>query len=84
MRAFNAMVENKDYFIEKWQKRVVDDNLLKKYKARQFIEMISEAEVMTEFDVGLYFALVEKMVVFDGGRMIVSLLDGTAVECTIE
>ena len=47
------------------------------------IKIITEAEVMLEFDVGLYFALVEKMVVFDGGRVVVSLLDGTDLECLI-
>ena len=36
-----------------------------------------------EFDVELYFALVEKMTVFDGGRVIVVLLDGTEIECEI-
>jgi len=39
---------------------------------------------MVEFDVGLYFALVEKMIVFDGGRLVVSLLDGTGIECQVE
>jgi len=82
--AFNAMVENKEYFIEKWQERLVDDNLLKRYKARQLIGMITEAEMMTEFDIDLYFALVEKMRVYDGGRVVVSLLDGTELECESE
>ena len=82
--AFNVMLENKDLFIEKWQERLVDDNLLKRYKAKQFIGIMANAEVMVEFDVDLYFSLVEKMTVFDGGRLIVSLLDGTDVECEFE
>ena len=36
-----------------------------------------------EFDVGLYFALVEKMTAFDGGRVVVGLLDGMEIECII-
>jgi len=83
INTFNAIIENKDYFMGKWQELLGDDNLLKQYKARQFIGIITEAEVMVEFDVGLYFALVEKMVVYDGGRVVVGLLDGTAVECEI-
>ena len=67
--------------MEKWQEHLVDNNLLKRYKARHFIGIITEVEVMSEFDVELYFALVEKMTVFDGGRVIVSLLDGKVVEC---
>jgi len=39
---------------------------------------------MTEYDVDLYFALVEKMMVFDGGRLTASLLDSTATEHEIE
>ena len=46
--------------------------------------IIAEAEELNEFDIELYFALVEKMTVYDGGWMIVKLLDGTAVECEIE
>jgi len=84
INTFNAIIENKDYFMGKWQERSEDDNLLQRYKASQFIGIITEAEVMVEFDVNLYFALVEKMIVFDGGRLIVSLLDGTSVECQIE
>ena len=72
--AFNAIIENKAYFLEKWQDRLVDDNLLKRYKARQFIGIITEAEAITEFNIDLYFALVEKMMVYDGGRLLVCLM----------
>ena len=34
--------------------------------------------------VDLYFAMVEKMTVYDGGRIIIGLLDGTDVECEME
>ena len=81
--AFNIMVENKAYFIEKWQESMENDNLLQRYIARQFIGIISDAEAMIEFDMDLYFALVEKMTVYDGGRLIVSLLDGTDIKCQI-
>lgn len=84
INTFNAIVENKDYFVRKWQDGLVSDNLLQRYKAKQFIEMITGAEVMVEFDVGLYFALVEKMVVFEEGRVVVGLLDGTEIECEME
>ncbi len=36
-----------------------------------------------QFEIDLYFALVEKMMVFDGGRVVVGLLDGTSLECEI-
>jgi len=83
INTFNAMIENKDYFFEKWQEGLLSDNLLQRYKSRQFIEMLTEAELMVKFDKNLFFALVEKMIVFDGGRVIVGLLDGTEIECEV-
>ncbi|MEN6621041.1 MAG: recombinase [Smithella sp.] len=80
VNVFNAMVENKDYFIDKWQ--AVDGNELVRYKAKQFIGILADAESINEFDENLYFALVEKVTVYDG-RIVVSLLDGTNVECEI-
>jgi hypothetical protein len=77
-----VLVEQKDYFIAKW--READGNELVRYKAKQFIEILADAETVNEFDVDLYFALVEEMTVYDGGRLIVSLLDGTDVECENE
>ena len=81
---FNAMVEQKSYFLEKWQKSLASNNVLVQYKARQFIRILTEAMVIKEFDVNLYFALTEKITVYENGRLMVSLLDGTDIECEIE
>ena len=81
---FNAMVEQKEYFLEKWQSRLASNNVLVQYKARQFIRILTEAMVIKEFDVNLYFALTEKITVYENGRLMVSLLDGTDIECEIE
>lgn len=81
---FNAMVEQKGYFLEKWQKSLASNNVLVQYKARQFIRILTEAMVIKEFDVNSYFALTEKITVYENGRLMVSLLDGTDIECEIE
>ena len=81
---FNAMVGQKDYFLEKWHSRLASNNVLVQYKARQFIRILTEARAIKEFDVDLYFALTEKITVYEDGRLVVSLLDGTDIECEIE
>lgn len=81
---FNAMVENRESFLGKWQERIESDDALIRYKAKQFIEMMTEAEIINEFDENLYFALVEKVTVFDDGRLVLGLLDGTDVACEIK
>ncbi|CQR73913.1 hypothetical protein SOV_34140 [Sporomusa ovata DSM 2662] len=49
VNVFNAMIENKDYFIGKWQEGLENDNLLHRYKSRQFIEIMTRTEVMIVF-----------------------------------
>ena len=80
---FNTLVENKEYFAGKWQELLENENALVRYKSKQFVGIIADAAVITNFDIEMYFALVEKMTVFDGGRIIVVLLDGTEIECEI-
>jgi site-specific DNA recombinase len=82
INTFNALIENKDYFLEKWKGE--SEDVLKKYKAKQFIKVIKNAEIFEEFDMDLFFKIVEKMTVLESKRIIVTLLDSTEVECEIE
>jgi hypothetical protein len=41
----------------------------------------TDAGIIDIFGVDLYFAVMEKIMVYDGGRLIVSFLDGTNIEC---
>ncbi|WP_369692323.1 zinc ribbon domain-containing protein [Halalkalibacter krulwichiae] len=84
INTFNAIIENKDYFLEKWQQNIDSEDYLQKYRVRQFIELIEKAEPITEFDLELYFTLIRKFTVFEGERIVVSLLDETEIECEIE
>ncbi len=80
---FNALVENKKHFIAKWKEELKSDNLLRRYRAGEFIKIIEGATTTDEFDTDLYFKMTEKMTVFDGEKIVVSLLDGTEIECEI-
>jgi len=82
INAFNALIENKDYFIDKW--KLEDRDILKKYKAKQFINIIENTEILREFNLDLYYKVIEKMTVYQDNKIIVTLLDGTEVEVIIE
>ena len=84
VNAFNAMVENKDYFIDKWKEGLKSENVLVRYKSKQFMSIIADAEQINKFDVDLFFGTIEKMTVFDREKVIVTLLDGTQIECEIK
>lgn len=78
------MIENKDYFMGKWKQHLKSDNLLQRYKAKQFIEIISNAELIETFNIDLFFRIIEKMTVFEGWKIIITLIGGTDIECEIE
>lgn len=80
VNTFNAIIENKDYFIEKWKKGLQSDNLLQRYKAKQFMDIINNAEPIERFDMDLFFKIIEKMTVFEGKRITVMLLGNTKVD----
>jgi len=84
INVFNAIMENKDYFVKKWQERLKSDNVLVRYKSRQFIKILEEAKTMVEFDIAIYSAMVEKITVQSSKQVIVSLLDGTDIECEMK
>lgn len=84
VNTFNAMVENKNYFMEKWTKELQRENVLVIYKMKQFIKILADAKVIKEFDMDLFFKIIEKMTVFEGEKIIVTLIDGTEIECEIE
>jgi site-specific DNA recombinase len=55
-----------------------------RYKTKQFLRIIADAEPIEEFDLDIYFKIIEKMVVFERQKIIVTLIDGTEIECEIE
>ena len=80
VEVFNSSVQNKEHFIKKWQELLLSEDLLKKVTAQRFISVFENAVPLTCFDVDLYFRLVEKIMVYEGNRLVVGLLDGTEVE----
>ncbi len=83
INSFNAMIENKDYFIGKWKEHLISDNLLQRYKAQQFIKIIEDEDLIKEFDINLFFRIIEKMTVLEEDKIIITLFEGTEIECEI-
>jgi site-specific DNA recombinase len=62
--------------MEKWKAEMLSGNLLQRYKSGEFIKMIADAEPIKESDIDIYFKIIEKMIVFEGNKIIITLLDG--------
>jgi 23S rRNA maturation mini-RNase III len=51
--AWNAMLENRDDFLERWKTQLNDQNPLVAFRAKQFIELTEKAKPMKELDVSI-------------------------------
>ena len=76
---FNTIIGNKEYFMEKWREQGETEDALVRYKSKDFIKIFKSAKYVEGFDGDLFFRIVEKMTVFEEGRIVVSLLGGEDV-----
>lgn len=71
------------HFIEKWKTEMKSENVLARYKAEEFTKLFENSNAIEEFDIDLYYKVIEKITVYQVNKIIVVLLDGTEVECEI-
>ncbi|WP_054750413.1 recombinase family protein, partial [Ruminiclostridium josui] len=71
--AFNAVLENSEYFMDKWGEQVNRGDILKRVTAKRLVDIFKDAEPLEQFDIELYFKLVEKITVYEDSRLMVGL-----------
>ncbi len=83
--AFNSFIENKEGFINKWQAELqCADDVLKGYRLRQFIGMVTKTDKIVKIDKDLVFKVLDKITIMDKEKVVVKFLDGTELECEME
>lgn len=75
--AWNAIVDNREYCIEKWKTQIQSGDLLKCYRAKQFMKY---KEKITEFDIDFMLKVLDHIKIFETGIVVVVFLDGTEIE----
>ena len=84
MGVFNALVENKEHFLEKWKVEMEDADVLKKHRLKMFIKILKPASKTGEFDECLCLKMLDQIKVFEGNKEItITFLDGTSMGCKI-
>ena len=84
LMAWNALVENREDFMEQWTEQLQSENLLEGYRAEKFIEYTDGAEPLTEMDTDFMLKTLDHIKVFEDGTLLVMFLDGTEIECKNE
>lgn len=84
LMAWNALVENREDFMEQWTEQLQSENLLESYRAEKFIEYTDGAKPLTEMDTDFMMKTLDHIKVFEDGTLLVVFLDGTEIECKNE
>ena len=84
LMAWNALVENREDFMEQWTEQLQSENLLEGYRAEKFIEYTDGAEPLTKMDTDFMLKTLDHIKVFEDGTLLVVFLDGTEIECKNE
>ena len=84
LMAWNALVENREDFMEQWTEQLQSENLLEGYRAEKFIEYTDGAEPLTEMDTDFMLKTLDHIKVLEDGTLLVVFLDGTEIECKNE
>ena len=82
--AWNSILENREYFIEKWKEQKQSENLLKGYRAERLIELVIGAEPIQKLETDFMLKTLDYIKVFEHGVLMVVFLDGTEIECKNE
>ena len=81
--AFNWLVDNKEENIKRWESLKDDEDLFKRYKAKQFIEIVKTKGKIDKIDEGLVNKMLYNIVVKEDGNLVVRFVEGTEIECEI-
>lgn len=84
VNTFNAIVENKDYFRIKWTEKIKSEDVLERIAVKRIISIFQVAKPIEKFNLDLFFKLIKKITVHEEAKLVVSLLDGSEIECQID
>lgn len=80
INSYNELVDNKGSLKAKWEKHLQDEDLLVKFRAKQFIGHFETAKNMNEFEPEMMFKLLDHITFYPSGKIEYKFFDGTVVE----
>lgn len=82
VEVFNILLDNKQYFLDKWQQDLVEADELKAYRLKEFKEILEQADKLQQFNEDLCMQMLESIKVVDAkGKFVIVLLDGSSMSC---
>lgn len=79
--ALNGILENREYFLRKWEEQEKSEDLLEAYRAKDFRKLTDSAVEGVGMETDLMLRVLNCIRVFENGQLLVMFLDGTEIEC---
>lgn len=79
--AWNGILENREYFLRKWEAQEKSDDLLEVYRAKDFRKLLKTAVLAVKVDTDFMLRVLDCIKVFENGQLLIVFLDGTGIEC---
>lgn len=79
--AWNVVLENKEYFWQKWEEQKKSENLLEAYRVVDFQNIVEDAKSLAKMETNFMLRVLDHIKVFEDGTLMVVFLDGTEIEC---
>jgi len=79
--AWNGIVENLDYFRQKWGEHNDSEDLLQRYRVKDFRELSEQQGIIEVLETDFMLRVLGCVKVFEDGTLRVVFLDGTEIEC---
>lgn len=79
--AWNVVLENKEYFWQKWEEQKKSENLLEAYRVVDFQNIVEDAKSLEKMETNFMLRVLDHIKVFEDGTLMVVFLDGTEIEC---
>lgn len=84
VQAWNTLQENRGQAVPEWEEALQGDDLLARYRAKDFLELTEKAQSIEETDMDFMLRVLDHIRVYEEGTLVVAFLDGTEIEYRAE
>ena len=79
--AWNLLLDSREVMKERWERYAEFGNPLEQYRAVQFSDITENADHITDFDTDFMLKTLDHIKVYESGKLVVTFMDGTEMEC---
>lgn len=80
LMAWNRLLECQEMLMPEWERKMQGEDLLAKFRAKDFMEIAKDAQPIKELDIDMMLRTVDYIKVYESGLVVTVFQDGTEIE----